>query len=373
MSQQAVIGLIGGMSWESSAEYYRIINQVVRSRLGSLRSARCLMWSFDFGEIEALQHAGRWDDATALMIDAAKRLERGGADFFLICTNTMHLMADQVQSAVHIPLLHIADPTAERIKAQDIKRIGLLGTAFTMEQDFYKGRLQHRFGLDVLIPKADDRATVHRIIYDELVQGRAEPTSRSAYRIVIARLVERGAEAIILGCTEIMLLVKPEDSPVPLFDTTSIHAEAAVDRALSLVKWTEMYIRAREKAHTSTNVPSGRKATGFEPLSPFVVLDKHRLVAASPSLPPRTPGDPAGLEISMPDSSPPDGTKLSEATALFNAELDKFGPLISSAKRFGQRMTRALIRDMSNSKTYADLICVLDRCEHEHRLLYERE
>ena len=169
------------------------------------------------------------------MIDAAKRLERGGADFFLICTNTMHRMADQVQSAVRIPLLHIADPTAERIKSQDIKRIGLLGTAFTMEQDFYKGRLQHRFDLDVLIPEADDRATVQWIIYDELVQGRAEPTSRSAYRAVIARLVERGAEAIILGCTEIMLLVKPEDSPVPLFDTTGIDAEAAVDRALSLV------------------------------------------------------------------------------------------------------------------------------------------
>ena len=236
MSQQGVIGLIGGMSWESSAEYYRIINQLVRSRLSGLRSARCLMWSFDFGEIEALQHAGRWDDATALMIDAAQRLERGGADFFLICTNTMHKMADQVQSAVHIPLLHIADPTAERIKAQGIKRVGLLGTAFTMEQDFYKGRLQQRFGLDVLIPETYDRATVHRIIYDELVQGRAEPASRTAYRAVIARLVERGAEAIILGCTEIMLLVKPEDSQVPLFDTTGIHAEAAVDRALLLLR-----------------------------------------------------------------------------------------------------------------------------------------
>jgi aspartate racemase len=194
------------------------------------------MWSFDFGEIEALQHAGRWNDATALMIDAAQRLERGGADFFVICTNTMHKMADQVQSAVRIPLLHIADPTAERIKAQGIKRVGLLGTAFTMEQNFYKGRLQQRFGLDVLIPEADDRAIVHRIIYDELVEGRAEPASRTAYRAVIARLVDQGAEAIILGCTEIMLLVKPDDSPVPLFDTTSIHAEAAVDRAFSLLR-----------------------------------------------------------------------------------------------------------------------------------------
>jgi len=182
MSQQGIIGLIGGMSWESSAEYYRIINQAVRSRLGGLRSARCLMWSFDFGEIEALQHAGRWDDATALMIEAAQRLERGGADFFLICTNTMHRMADQVQAAVRIPLLHIADPTAERIKAQGIKRVGLIGTAFTMEQDFYKGRLQHRFGLDVLIQEADDRATVHRIIYDELVQGQMQPSSWAVRR-----------------------------------------------------------------------------------------------------------------------------------------------------------------------------------------------
>jgi len=175
----------------------------------------------------------RWDDATALMIDAAQRLERGGADFFLICTNTMHRMADQVQAAVRIPLLHIADPTAERIKAQGIRRVGLLGTAFTMEQEFYKGRLQSRFGLDVLVPEAEDRATVHRIIYDELVQGRVEAASREAYRKVIARLVDRGAEAVILGCTEIMLLVKPEDSRVPLFDTTGIHAEAAVERAIS--------------------------------------------------------------------------------------------------------------------------------------------
>lgn len=232
---QRLIGLIGGMSWESSAEYYRIINQAVRDRLGGLCSARCLMWSFDFGEIEALQHAGRWDDAAALLIDAARRLECGGADFFLICTNTMHRMAEQVQAAVAIPLLHIADATAERIKAQGIRRVGLLGTAFTMEQDFYRGRLQHRFGLDVLVPEADDRAVVHRVIYQELVQGRAEPVSRDAYRAVIARLVERGAEAVILGCTEIMLLVKPEDSAVPLFDTTAIHAEAAVARALSVV------------------------------------------------------------------------------------------------------------------------------------------
>ena len=229
---QRVIGLIGGLSWESSAEYYRIINETVRARLGGLRSARCLMWSFDFGEIEALQHAGRWDEASELMIDAARRLERGGADFFLICTNTMHRMADAVAAAVDIPLLHIADPTAERIKAAGLGRVGLLGTAFTMEQDFYTGRLRDRFGLEVLTPGPEDRAVVHRVIYDELVQGRALPASREAYRGVIARLVEAGAEGVILGCTEIMLLVTPEDSAVPLFDTTAIHAQAAVDRAI---------------------------------------------------------------------------------------------------------------------------------------------
>ncbi|MFH6781240.1 MULTISPECIES: aspartate/glutamate racemase family protein [Methylobacterium] len=230
---QKVIGLIGGMSWESSAEYYRIINETVRARLGGLRSARCLMWSFDFGEIEALQHAGRWDEATAELVGAARRLERGGADFVVICTNTMHRMADQVQAAIGLPLLHIADPTAERIRAAGLSRVGLIGTAFTMEQDFYKGRLASRHGLDVLVPGADDRAVVHRAIYEELVRGRAEPSSREAYRAVMARLVARGAEAIILGCTEIMLLVGPEDSAVPLFDTTALHAAAAVDWALA--------------------------------------------------------------------------------------------------------------------------------------------
>ena len=228
-----VIGLIGGMSWESSAEYYRIINETVRVRLGGLHSARCLMWSFDFGEIEALQHAGRWDEATAEMVTAASRLERGGADFMVICTNTMHRMADQVEAAIGLPLLHIADPTAERIVAAGHRKVGMLGTTFTMEQDFYKGRLVDRYGLEVLVPGERDRAVVHRVIYDELVQGRVEAASRQYYREVIARLVERGAEAIILGCTEIMLLVGPDDSTVPLFDTTTIHAEAAVELALS--------------------------------------------------------------------------------------------------------------------------------------------
>lgn len=228
-----VIGLIGGLSFESSAEYYRLINEGVRARLGGVRSARCLMWSFDFGEIEALQHAGDWDRATALMIDAARRLQNGGADFFLICSNTMHRMADAIAAAVDIPLLHIADPTGERIAASGLKRVGLLGTAFTMEQEFYKGRLAQKFGVDVLVPDADDRALVHRVIYNELVQGRIEAASRQAYRDVIAHLVTRGAQGIVLGCTEIMLLVRQEDSAVPLFDTTRLHVDAAIARALA--------------------------------------------------------------------------------------------------------------------------------------------
>ena len=232
-SRPQVIGLLGGMSWESSTEYYRIINETVRDRLGGLHSARCLMWSFDFAEIEALQHAGDWDGATARMIDAAQSLEHGGADFVVICTNTMHRMADAVQAAIGIDLLHIADPTAEAIKRAGFSKVGLLGTAFTMEQDFYRKRLQTRHGLAVLTPGADDRKTVHDIIYQELVQGIVTTASRAAYRGVIARLVGEGAEAIILGCTEIMLLVKPEDCDVSLFDTTALHAVAAVDRSLA--------------------------------------------------------------------------------------------------------------------------------------------
>ena len=227
-----MIGLIGGMSWESSAEYYRILNQGVRDRLGPTASARCLLWSFNFAEIEALQHEGDWDGLTARMVDAARRLEAGGAEMLLICTNTMHRLAPAVQAAVTVPLLHIADPTAERITASGFQKVGLLGTAFTMEQDFYKGRLaQH--GLSVIVPDVEDRATVHRIIYEELVAGEIVPASRDAYRAIIGRMAEAGAEAIILGCTEIMLLVRPEDSPIPIFDTTAIHAMAAVDMALA--------------------------------------------------------------------------------------------------------------------------------------------
>jgi aspartate racemase len=229
---QKIIGMLGGMSWKSSAEYYRLVNEGVRDRLGGLHSARCLMWSFDFDDIAVLQREDRWDEAAAQMVEAAQRLERGGADFLVICTNTMHKAYDQMQAAVDLPLLHIADPTAARIKAAGHKRVGLLGTAFTMEQDFYKGRLADLHGLDVIVPDAADRATVHRIIYDELVQGKVDAGSRDAYRAVIGRLVAAGAEAIILGCTEIMLLVGPEDSPVPLYDTTGLHAAAAVDLAL---------------------------------------------------------------------------------------------------------------------------------------------
>jgi aspartate racemase len=235
MQQQAVIGLIGGMSWESSAEYYRIINREVRKRLGGAHSARSLMFSVDFGEIEQLQHREDWDTLTEMMKDAAIRLERGGADFVLICTNTMHRMADTVAEVINIPLLHIADPTGEKIKAAGFDKVGLLGTAFTMEQEFYKGRLQSKFDLNVLVPESNDRRIIHNVIYRELVAGKIQPDSRVAYRQIISRLVAQGAQAIVLGCTEIMLLVSQEDSSVALFDTTTIHAIAAVDRALATV------------------------------------------------------------------------------------------------------------------------------------------
>lgn len=227
------IGLIGGLSWESSAEYYRIINQTAQGTLGGVHSARSLMYSFDFGEIEALQYAGRWDEAEAMMKDAARRLERGGADILVICSNTMHRIADAIERNIAIPLLHIADPTAEAIAARGFRRVGLLGTTFTMEQEFYRGRLERRFGLDVLIPDAPDRRAVHEIIYGELVRGEVREASRRRYVAVIDALAVRGAEAVILGCTEIMLLIKPTDSPLPVFDTTTLHAEAAARWAIA--------------------------------------------------------------------------------------------------------------------------------------------
>jgi aspartate racemase len=233
MAEQALIGLIGGMSWESSAQYYRLINEGVRDRVGGVASARTLMWSFDFARIEALQHAGDWDALAGELVVASKALQKGGADFLVLCTNTMHRCAWAIDAAVKIPLLHIADPTAAAIQAAGLTKVGLLGTAFTMEQDFYRGRLEDKFGLEVLVPDAEDRKTVHGIIYRELVTGQVLDASREVYRAVIRRLVERGAQGIILGCTEIMLLIGEADSPVPVFDTTTLHAMAAVERALA--------------------------------------------------------------------------------------------------------------------------------------------
>lgn len=226
------IGLIGGLSWESSILYYRLINEEVKARLGGLHSAKSLMFSFDFEEVERLQHQGRWEDATQLMIEAARNCEKGGADFLLICSNTMHKMAAEVQENISIPLLHIADATAEQIITQGFKKVGLLATGFTMEQDFYKGRLAAKYGLEVLVPEAEERQIVHKIIYEELCQGIIKEDSREYYRMAIQNLVKAGAEAIILGCTEITLLVGQEDSAVPVFDTTAIHALAAVKYAL---------------------------------------------------------------------------------------------------------------------------------------------
>ena len=227
-----IIGMIGGMSWESSIEYYRIINEAVRTELGGLHSAKSIMYSVEFAEIEALQHQDRWDDAADIMIAAARSIENSGADFAIICTNTMHKLYDIVQKSIRIPMLHIADATAEKIKAQGLRRIALLGTRFTMEEDFYKGRLVERYGLEVIIPLEADMETIHCVIYDELCAGIIKADSKQKYAEIIQRLVAEGAEGIILGCTEIGLLVKPEDSPVPLFDTTEIHAKAAVRYAL---------------------------------------------------------------------------------------------------------------------------------------------
>jgi aspartate racemase len=227
------IGLIGGMSWESSAEYYRIINETMKVRKGPLYSAKSLMYTVNFHEIEQMQHRGEWDKAGEILLDAARRLERGGADCIVLCTNTMHKLANVIETAAKIPFIHIADATAEKIKKQGLKKIGLLGTGFTMEQDFYKGRLTEKYGLEVIVPEKTDRDIVHRVIYDELCQGKIEASSTAQYVRILQELAEKGAEGVILGCTEIMLLVGQEDSPVPIFDTTTIHATAAVDFALA--------------------------------------------------------------------------------------------------------------------------------------------
>jgi aspartate racemase len=225
------IGMLGGMSWESSALYYQLANEFVRDRLGGLHSARCVLYSVDFEGIERLQATGEWDEAGRVLSEAARSVQAAGADLLLLCTNTMHKVADQVQAAIDIPLLHLGDATAEAVLAAELSAVGLLGTAFTMEQDFYRDRLAAH-GLRVLVPEADDRAEVHRVIYDELCLGEVRDSSRAFYRDVIDRLVASGAQGIILGCTEIELLVSAADSPVPVFPTSRLHVEAAVDAAL---------------------------------------------------------------------------------------------------------------------------------------------
>jgi aspartate racemase len=226
------IGLIGGMSWESTVPYYRTINETVREKLGGFHSAKIVLYSVDFYEIELLQRSGLWDEAGHMLAQAAESLQAAGADFLVLCTNTMHRVADAIETAVNIPLFHIADPTAREIKKAGFTKVGLLGTRFTMEQDFYRGALRDRHQLDVFIPDDADRGVVHRVIYEELVLGFVRDASRTEYRRVIQRLVDRGAQGVILGCTEISMLVGPADSPVPLFDTTSIHARKAAERAL---------------------------------------------------------------------------------------------------------------------------------------------
>ncbi len=228
------IGLIGGMSWESSTEYYRLINTLVKERLGGFHSAQCVMVSVDFAGYEALLRESRWDKLTQLLIAAAQNVERAGADVIVLCTNTMHKVADDIQANIHVPFLHIVDPTAECIKADGLTTVGLLGTRFTMEEDFYVERLTQHHGLRVLIPEAAEREMINRVIFDELCLGEVKATSKAQYLAVIERLVAQGAQGIILGCTEIGMLLGPEDRGVPLFDTTRLHAQAAVEFTLSV-------------------------------------------------------------------------------------------------------------------------------------------
>jgi aspartate racemase len=228
------IGILGGMSWESSAVYYRLLNREVQARLGGVHSAKLLLYSFDFDEMMALQHAGRWDEANQWMARAASTLESAGADFLLIACNTMHCATPEMQKAVRLPLLHIADPLGAAIERAGLGRVGLVGSRYTMEQDgIVRGRLRDGYGIDVLTPEGDDAAEASRVVYEELVRGQFLDSSRARYRDIIARLVARGAQGIILGCTELPLLVQPEDSAVPLFDTTTLHAMAAIDLALA--------------------------------------------------------------------------------------------------------------------------------------------
>jgi aspartate racemase len=226
------IGLIGGMTCESSAEYYRFINEITREKLGGIHSARSVMLSVDFAEIEDMMEAGKWEKILEILVDAARLVEKAGADFLVICTNTMHKLADHIREQIDIPILNIIDETAAQIKAQGIHRIGLLGTRFTMEEDFYKGRLRGKHGLEVLMPSPEDVQTIHRIIVDELSIGKIKKVSKEKYWRIIDKLVGQGAAGIILGCTEIPLLIKQEAGKIPLFDTTRIHAQAAVEWAL---------------------------------------------------------------------------------------------------------------------------------------------
>jgi len=226
------IGLLGGMSWESTATYYRIINERFKEKLGGLHSAKICLYSVDFDEIEKLQHSGNWAETAKILADACKKIETGGADFLLICTNTMHKVAPEIESAINIPVLHIADATAKQIKAKGYDKVGLLGTKFTMEQDFYKGRLTKSHGIEVVVPDEPDRQIVHHVIFNELCLGKINEKSRSEYVRIIDKLAGKGAQAVILGCTEISLLVQQAHTLVPLFDTTQIHALEAVEKAL---------------------------------------------------------------------------------------------------------------------------------------------
>jgi len=231
--KQKTIGLLGGMSWESTATYYRELNEGIKAKLGGLHSAKICLVSVDFEEIERLQHIEDWEGTAVILSDAALAVEKGGADFLLICTNTMHKVAPQIEENISIPILHIADATAERLCEDGIKKVGLLGTRFTMEQNFYKGRLTEKYGIDVIVPKESERHEVHSIIYDELCLGTIAKNSRDKYLKIIDQLAANGAEAVILGCTEIALLVQQNHTATPLYDTTAIHAEQAVKRALS--------------------------------------------------------------------------------------------------------------------------------------------
>lgn len=225
------IGLIGGMSWESTLEYYRIINETIKEKLNKLHSAKIIMYSVDFEEIELLQHKGKWDELGKIMAEIAKTLERAGADFIVICTNTMHKVAQEVEKSVRIPLLHIVDVTAEKIKAQGLKKVALLGTKFTMEDNFYRDRLK-KHGIEAIIPEEEERQIVHDVIFKELCLGEIKESSKEKFKKIIDNLAKKGAEGVILGCTEIPLLIKQEDVELPIFDTTEIHAKAAVERAI---------------------------------------------------------------------------------------------------------------------------------------------